>query len=292
MPLTLTSGDTHSPDAYRFYIQGLGYMQNSEKTESIDEAIHLFKLAIEQDCEYALAYAGLTKAYWYKYKLTKESTWIEEARSYCQRAIQINDNLVPAYITLGIILRSKGLHTDAIKEFQEALKFEPRNYDATTELALTYEEAQRPNETEEAFKKAIKLRPFYGYGYSFLGVFYYSKARYTEAEKMFRMVTELMPDYDVAYSNLGAMYYYMGREKLATHMFEKSVAIKPNATACSNLGTLYFYQRRYADAVAMFEQAVNLEKDEYLVWGNLADAYRYTPGYQEKAQETNRHSIN
>jgi len=41
----------------------------------------------------------------------------------------------------------------------------------------------------------------------------------------------------------------------------------------------------------MFEEAVNLDKEYYRLWGNLADAYRYTPGYQEKAPETYEHAI-
>ena len=291
MPQTIVSGGTSLPDAYKFYIQGLGRLQHPKKAESVDRGISLFKQAIEQDSQYAQAYAGLGRAYWYKYRLSKESNWVEEARSSCKRALQINDHLAPAYITLGIIDRSQGQYEDAIEEFQQALKFEPKSYEATIDLATTYEEAQRPGEAEETYKKAIQLRPFDGDGYSYLGVLYYLQTRYTEAAKMFRKVTELMPDNDLAYSNLGAIYSLMGRDDLSEEMFLKSNAIKPNSTACSNLGALYFYQRRYSDSVAMFEEAVNLEKEDYRFWGNLADAYRYTSGYQEKAPETYEHAI-
>jgi serine/threonine-protein kinase len=290
-PQTLILGGTSLPEAYKVYIQGLGHLLHHKNPESVNKGINLFKLAINQDPQYALAYVGLGRAYWHKYMLTKESNWVKEALSAYKHAIQINNHLVPAYIILGSIYRSQGQYKDAIKEFQQALKLEPKNYEATVELASTYEEAQSPIEAEETYRKAIQLRPFDGTGYSHLGVFYYLQVRYNDAAKMFRKVTELMPDYDLAYSNLGAIYNLMGKDDLSEEMFLKSIAIKPNARACSNLGTMYFYQRRYSDSVAMFEEAVNLDKEYYRLWGNLADAYRYTPGYQEKAPETYEHAI-
>ena len=291
MPQIITLGGTSLPDAYKFYIQGLGHLQQHKNAESVNKGINLFKQAIELDSQYALAYAELGRAYWYKYNLAKDSNWVEEARSSCKCAIQINDHLVSAYITLGIIDRSQGQYENATKEFRQALKLEPNNFEATLNLAITYENSQRLIESEEAYKNAIQLKPFYGYGYSCLGVFYYLQARYNDAAKMFRKVTELMPDYDLAYSNLGAIYSLMSRDDLSEEMFLKSIAIKPNANACSNLGSMYFYQRRYSDSVAMFEEAVNLDKEDYRIWANLADAYRYTPGYQEKSPESYKHAI-
>jgi Flp pilus assembly protein TadD len=68
-------------------------------------------------------------------------------------------------------------------------------------------------------------------------------------------------------------------------MFERSVSIKPNADAYSNFGTVQFFQGRYADALKSFEEAIRLGRDTYEIWGNLADCYRYTPGYGAKAKE-------
>ena len=41
----------------------------------------------------------------------------------------------------------------------------------------------------------------------------------------------------------------------------------------------------------MFEKAIELGVNNYIVWGNLADAYRYTPGYKEKAEEAYQKAI-
>src|SRR5205823_329543 len=52
-----------------------------------------------------------------------------------------------------------------------------------------------------------------------------------------------------------------------------------------NLGTLRFYQGRYADSVAAFEKATTLGANNSEIWGNLGDAYRWTPGDAEKATQ-------
>jgi tetratricopeptide (TPR) repeat protein len=43
----------------------------------------------------------------------------------------------------------------------------------------------------------------------------------------------------------------------------------------SNLGTAFFFLKRYAEAVPMFEKAVEMNQDDPMFMGNLADAYRW-----------------
>ncbi|HAR36326.1 MAG TPA: hypothetical protein DCR87_05375, partial [Acidobacteria bacterium] len=41
----------------------------------------------------------------------------------------------------------------------------------------------------------------------------------------------------------------------------------------------------YADAVAMSESALTYEKNDPMLWGNLADAAHFVPGYEEKSEQ-------
>jgi len=289
----LTSGGTTVPGAYESYLQGLGYMERNKKEENLETAISLFKRAIEQDPHFALAHGGLGKAYWRKYELAKNSELLEEARLSCTKAIEISDNLASAHVSLGIIYRESGQYEDAIKEFQQALLVDPVNFGALQELAEVYENLGRLEKAEETYKQAIKLKPNYWHGYSRLGYFYYIYGRNDEAEKTYRRSIELMTENVLDYNNLIAVYYLLGQDDQAEAMFEKSIAIKPSSDAYSNMGTIYFFQRRYADALAMYEEAIELGvgEDTHVIWANLADSYRYTPGYSEKAPEAYQHAI-
>lgn len=288
----LTAGGTTVPEASEFYLQARGYLRRYEDEASINTAIRLFKQAIEKDDSYALAYAGLGESYWRKWDLTKDANLVGQAQSSCRRAIELSDHLAPpVHITLGIIHRDTGKYEEAIKEFQKAIQLDPANSDAHRELALVYENLGKSEEAEKAYKKAIELKPDYWAGYNHLAIFYYFTAQYFEAEKMWRKVIELTPDNVRGYYNLGALYSKIGRDDLAIEVLKKSLEIKPDWVAASNLGTIYFFQEKFAEAMSMFERAIELGENNYEIWGNLADTYRYTLGYAEKAPPAYQHAI-
>jgi tetratricopeptide (TPR) repeat protein len=232
--LTWAAGWTSLPNAYESHLKGLGYLQQPDQAESVDKAIQWLKIAVEQDPHYALAQTGLANAYWSRYRLAKDPALLEEAQACCRLAIQMNDQLVSANMTLGIINRETGQYEKAIQEFRRVLQIEPDSYQAYMDLGETYEKLERLKEAEAAFKNAMRLRPDYSNVYAYLGYFYYVYGRIAEAEKMFLKVTRLTPGSIWAYNNLGGIYATRGRYESAEAMFKKSIAIRPNGTACSN----------------------------------------------------------
>jgi len=76
---------------------------------------------------------------------------------------------------------------------------------------------------------------------------------------------------------------HQGRYAEAIPPFEHSLEIRKTGDAISNLGTTYFAMRRYADAAKEYEEAVRLSANEYVLWGNLGDAYFWTPGRRQDA---------
>ena len=286
-----TYGETSLPNAYEFYVKGLGFLQHDRDAEPLENSIRFFKQAIEQDPHFALAYAGLGEALRLKYNNTKNPDHAEEARSSCNLALQNSEQLVPAHLTLGHIHKDTGSYEEAIQKFRQALQIDPKNFEAYTGLGSSFEKSEKLAQAEESYKKAIKVRPHYSRGYHALGYFYYVHGRLAGAESMFHKATELSPGNTSSLLGLGAIYFLRGRYDQAEATFKKIIAIRPNEKAFSNLGTQYFFQRRYGDSVEMFEEAVNLDRSNYMIWGNLADAYRYTPEYSEKAKEAYENAI-
>jgi serine/threonine-protein kinase len=66
-------------------------------------------------------------------------------------------------------------------------------------------------------------------------------------------------------------------------MYEKSVAIKPTASAYSNLGAVYYSLAQYAEAARYYEKAIQMNSREPLWWHNLAGAYQAS-GDSQKAR--------
>ncbi len=280
----MAAHDTAQPGAYDFYLQARGYLLNFDRIENLDNAIAVFRRALEADRRYALAYAGLGEAYWRKHELTGSSTWVEPARGACEGALGLDSNLAEPHACLGMVLAGTGEYERAASEYAEALSREPTNDVLYLGLAMAYEQLGRRDDAERAYRRGIELRPHYWAGYNLLGAYYYRAGRLDDALKMFQRVTELVPDGFRGYSSLGAVHFMKDQTSEAIAAFEKSLAIRPNYAAASNLGTLLYFIGEFQRSADSFRQALTLEKGSYQVWGNLAAALDRTgPAADAKA---------
>lgn len=106
-----------------------------------------------------------------------------------------------------------------------------------------------------------------------------------QARDELEAAARLCPGNIVILNNLGAAQFKLDAYDQATAVFERSNATKRNPNACANLATLYYFSGRFADAVTMNEAALGFGPSDfaYVMWGNIGDAYRFTPGSEDKA---------
>jgi serine/threonine-protein kinase len=150
---------------------------------------------------------------------------------------------------------------------------------------------KRLDDAEKAYRKAIALRPNYWANYNRLGIFYLMHGRLDEAAQMSSQVISLVPDSFMGYNNLGLARLQQARYSEAVPLFERSLEIRKTSDATSNLGTAYFALHRYADAAHAYEQATALNDKSFIVWGNLGDAYYWTPGRRGEASSAYRKAL-
>jgi len=286
----LAAGQTKTAGAYDLYLQAQGYLQRRNAPD-LDRAIELFERAVAQDSNYVLAFAGLGEAYWKKYRATSDSRWVDLAEKNSNRAIALNNKLAPVYVTLGIVQEGTGHHAEAIQTFQRALELDPINASAHSELGSAYVAAGRLEDAERTYKKAAQLRPNDFTSVDDLGLFYYGRGRYPEAVEMFQRITALVPDNSSGYTNLGAVYWAEGEYASAAISYEKSLALRPTASAYSSLGTVYFFQDRCAEAVPLMEKASQILPKNDQVWGNLGDVYGCSPNGHGKAADAYHRAV-
>ena len=279
----LQAHGTTEPAAYDFYLQGRGYLQDYGEKEKVESALAVFGRALQKDPAFAAAYAGLGEAFWRKYQLTHESQWVTKAADACQQATSHDSSLAEGHACLGLVYQGTGKYEQAGEEYSKAAAIEPTLDAAQSGLAHSYEGLNRLDDAEKAYRAAIALRPNYWAGYNRLGAFYVRHGKWEQAAQMFSQVVSLVPDSFIGYSNLGAVRLHQGRYAEAIPPFEHSLDIRKTGDALSNLGTAYFAMRRYADAAKEYEEAVRLSDNEYVLWGNLGDAYFWTPGRRQDA---------
>jgi serine/threonine protein kinase/tetratricopeptide (TPR) repeat protein len=288
---TMAAHGTNEPAAYDFYLRGVGYLQNYDKEENIENAISVFRHALEKDNRFAGAYAGLGEAYWQKFEHTHEKYLVSDATKACQIALQKDPSMTQGHTCLGSVYQGTGKYELAAKEYQQASQSEPALDAAQSGLARAYESLNRLQEAEQSYKAVIALRPDYWAGYNRLGTFYLRHGRLEEAAQMYTQATSLAPDSFVGFANLGITRIQQGRYSEAIEPLNQSLKIRKTGDGMSNLATAYFQSKRYADAAHSLEEATTLDARNYEIWGNLADAYYWAPGMRQRASGAYRKAL-
>lgn len=263
---------TTMPEAYTYYTQARGYLEDASKAENVDSAIILLGQALKVDANYGRAEADLGSAYWAKYEATKDKSFIAKSRQACAKAIDLGNSGGSGHVCLGVLDSGTGTYEDAVDQFQRAAQLEPTNDDALIGMGGAYERLGKPQEAENTYKRIVQLRPSYWRGYNLLGIFYLRQAQYDDAAAMFQKVIERTPQSFRGYANMGAAYLYEAKYAEAIKPLEQSLAIHATADTYSNLGTAYYYQRRFSDAAQTYEKAAQMNDQDYTNWGNLGEA--------------------
>lgn len=255
------------------------------RKDFVDKAIEQFQLAVKIDERHASAHAGLSVAYWRKFRQSNDHAWLDRATANAAHAVELDPQLAAAHIALGTAKVSRGELDAAREELNKAVVLDPANASAHRWLAEVAAKSKDREAAEAGFRKAVALRPQEPELLNALGSFLYANARYDEAAKTFQQSIDLAPDNMASYRNLSAVLHQKGDYPGAARVLQRSLELEPNPIAYSNLGTLYFFQGLYPQSVSAFEKAVELGANTHVLWANLGDAYRWTPGNQRKARD-------
>ncbi len=250
----------------------------------VDQAVDRLQRVVDEDPGYAPAYAALAEAYTHRYGLARDPAWLDRARAQAERALLLDPTLSRARVSYARVLLIQGESEAAEAEAREVLARDPANAAARVLLG---DVAQAAGETEaavELFREASSLAAHDPIIPAKLGAALYAAARYEEAAEAFRRVTAMATDYAIGHSSLAAALHMSGRYGEAAEQLQKALQIRPDAPTYSNLGTLYFFQGLYPQALEAFERAIELGANDYRIWANLGDAYRWSPGRERDAR--------
>ncbi len=291
----LRADGSRAANAYDYYVLGAGYLQRYDLAGNTSSARAAFERAIQLDPSYAMAYAGLSDAYMRQYLDSGEGQYLEKARDAANQALSRNETMGSPHITLGMIAMFTGDNSEGIRQFKAALDRDPVNAETYRQLGAAYDQAGNIAQAEATYNRAIQLRPNFWLGYLDSATFYDKYGRYPEAEKALTTASGLTPDNYLVYRFLGAVQMKRGEWAAAENNLKKALALRPGGSVYSNLGTLYLYTGRYSEAIPMLEQSVKIgggnKNFSFTIWGNLGDAYRWTPGSEAAAAEAYRQAI-
>jgi serine/threonine protein kinase/tetratricopeptide (TPR) repeat protein len=267
---------TENIEAYDLYLKGRSAMRGQQDVKNIQNAVGLYEQALKKDPNFALAYAGVADASLTMYHEKKDSFWSQKALAAAQQAERLNDNLPEVHFSLGNVYTASGKGAEAVSELKRALQLAPNSDDGYRGLGQAYLAVGQKDLALQAYQKAIDLNPYFWVNYNQAGQAYSELGEYDKALAAFQRIIELEPDNSFGYLNTGMVYFQQGKYDQCIPFFQKSLQIQPHFMAYSNLGTAFFFLKRYAESVPMFEKAVEMNQNDSMMMGNLADAYRWS----------------
>jgi TolB-like protein/tetratricopeptide (TPR) repeat protein len=225
----LVARPTGTLEAYDHYVRGRYVASNRRTREGLEDAVALFRKAIEADTGYAMAYTGLADAYfqlWHLGYLSPEQT-LPQARAAVERALALDELLAEAHLSLGNMLRAELRFDEAEEEFQRALALNPGLAEVHKEYAHLLLERGRFDEAVPAARRAVEIDPLsLPNRLRLVGILLFTR-RYDEGITEGWRLLELEPDNQVAYYYLGALYAMQGRYPEAIDALERSIELDP-----------------------------------------------------------------
>jgi len=270
--------------AYDLFLRAQNSVATKRDPESLKQALDMFQRAADKDSSFALAFAGIADTSLKLYNLTKDELYASRAQGAAEHARSLNDRLPEVHFSLGSVYLMRGNIAGAIAELERGANMAPNSDEGWRRLAKAYEKQNRLAEAEGAYKKAIEANPYNWSTHNLLGVFYLDHAQYGKATEAFEQVTKLAPKIPMGWGNLAAVACMEGNYDGCIQASQKANDLAPDPVTYQNIAQAYYFLHKYQLARENAQKAVDLNPNNQLFYGILADAYR-NEGDPEKANE-------
>jgi TolB-like protein/Flp pilus assembly protein TadD len=237
----LAKRPTENLKAFQYYMQGRTAMQRRTSADML-MAVRHYEKALEEDPNYALAYAGLSDAYansgYYGSVAPVEGR--RKAEEAARKALALDPNLAEAHAALGLAY----------------IGFAPSNF------ALG----------EKELRRAMELNPSLALAHYSLGLSFIRQGRLDEAIVELRKARELDPLSSVIARAVAIPYYFKRDYKRAFELVGEANELGPPLSATWEIG-LYIKNGSLNEAFAEIEKAKAVRKDDPLLIYSTGMAY-------------------
>jgi serine/threonine protein kinase/TolB-like protein/Flp pilus assembly protein TadD len=237
----LAKRPTENLKAFQYYMQGRAYAHRRTR-EDLLEAVRYCEKAIEEDRNYALAYAGLADAYTNLgsrgYVAPQEGR--RKAEEAAHKALALDENVAEAHATLG----------------QAYTLFSPSNFSLG----------------DRELRRAIELSPSLAVAYHYLGVSLVRQGRLDEGSAELLKARELDPLSPIIARAVGLPYYLKGDYGRALEVLRQANELGPAFTTVWEVG-VYTHSQLFDEALAELEKAKQERKSDSILIYNTAMVY-------------------
>ena len=258
---------TTNPAAYELFLKGRHYW-NKRTEDGLKQSVEEFKLAIEKDPDFALAFAGLAESYTTLgiYGALPPQEVMPLAREAAEHALDLDPGLAEAHTSLGCVRAMYDWDWGADEDFKRAIEINPRYSNAYNWYASNY---LTPLGLHPAARRQLararQLDPLSLVINASVGVQLYFDRRYDEAVDEYAKTIEMDPGFGIAHYFLGQAYVQKGMTEQAIAELEKAAELTARSPeVVSALGHGHALHGDLDQARALVDELEQRSKERYV----------------------------
>jgi serine/threonine protein kinase/tetratricopeptide (TPR) repeat protein len=280
---------TSNIDAYEYYLRGRQFF-HQHRRRSHEFARQLFERAIELDPGYALAHCGVADCCSFLYQYFDASAEnLRKADTASRRALELAPHLAESHASRGLAVSLTGKFDEAEQEFQEAMRLDPKSFEAAYFFARACIAQGKSEEAAKWFERAIAVRPDDFAALIILSGAYAALGRTDDVTRTMRRAydaarkhLELNPDNPRALYMGAAALVQLGEHEKALDWTRRSEMMEPDdPSVLYNVACDYAQLLMPADAINALTRAVDngFGHWKWIEHDSTLDPLRSDPGF-------------
>jgi adenylate cyclase len=213
--------------------RGVAHSQRDTREGNL-EARYLYERAIEQDPDFAVAYAFAGITYWIEYSFgwNLDPALLDRAAEMASRALALDPSTGPAQTVLSVINLGQDRLAEALVAAERAVELAPNTEVPHVVLGLALARQGRFVAAMQSVARAARLNPRAPSG-AWIAVAYvnFAAGRTETAVELWEQVRAANPDMIIAHIPLAALYESEGRHEEARALAQEILRVNRDLTA-------------------------------------------------------------
>jgi tetratricopeptide (TPR) repeat protein len=190
-----------------------------------------------------------------------------------RNALRLDPRFVDAYYQLAQAEAAQRAWTAAYASLEKAIGLDPNRLDARLDRGRLYLAARQFEKAEDDANFILKQDSKHAGAYQLLGAALIGEKKSDQALAAFSKVTELLPNDDSNYVNMALVETTLHRLGEAEEHFKKAVHLNPNSVqATLDLANFYHLQSKLTEAEQVLQTGIQNNPDApafYVDWANM-----------------------
>jgi DNA-binding winged helix-turn-helix (wHTH) protein/TolB-like protein/Tfp pilus assembly protein PilF len=247
--------------AYDSYLMGL-YFWNKRSKEGLEKAIDYFGRAVQQDPNFALAYALMTDCYYLQvyYGYNAASDTIGNAKAAADRALLLDDSVAEAHVARAMVHCLKHEPRPSMESLRHALELNPNLAMAHLRYGWSLCAFGQLNDAVREMKRAQELDPLSPTNNTALGMMLIFDRQFRNSLEYCYKAAELAPNEAPIQENLAIAYALNGMYEQAIERYQRIAELNPEnkGNALAWVATMLVSTGRNSEADSMMPEILDL----------------------------------